>query len=695
MAKRSIEKRLERLSNQDASALRLRAEFSPKSVNTEKRTVDLTWTTGAKVLRSDWDGRFFEELSLDPKHVRLDRLNNGAPFLPNHDGDDVREVLGVIERGSANLIGNRGVATVRFATAETDPDADKVFRKIQEGILQNVSVGYRVHKMQKVEGGDEKIPTYRAVDWEPFEVSAVAMGADDDAGFRSFKQEQHTMTEEEIKAAQAAEEAKRAAELKAVQTKAADEARAAERERVRGIQHAVRTAKLDEKVATEMIDKGTTLDAARAQVIDALAARSDSAQIDSHQASGIEVGREASDKFFRAALATSIVKYGMSDMVDKLQKSAPARVRRYFADVDLREADYNLMEMRQSDLARSFLVTGGARIGAMETGSSILKRALQLGGEKLKQRSGGENTTSDYTLLLENLMHKQLLGNYLLVEDTWSKFCGVDTVDDFRSANRYRTGSFAPLSLIPEGEEYEMQSVPDGAKYQVSAQTYGNLARVSRQALMNDDIAGILDTMQKLGRSAALSIEVAVYALLNKNSGLGPSVTYNGNTADLFDASWANVGAAGSGTGTLSIASIDADRTLLASQKDISGNEYIDLAQPGTLILLVPLTLRGQAMRINKDETDISQANPKSTNIVQGLFREVVASPRLTSQTRRYMFADPGVSAAIKVAFLNGERAPFLETKLGWTIDGTELKIRHDFGVQAAEPQSAVTNAGN
>ena len=167
----------------DLPPMTLRAAFNPRSVNLPKRTVELTWSTGAKVLRGYFD-KFYEELSLDPKHVRLGRLNGGAPLLDAHNSYELRGVLGVVEGGTATVDGKQGKAVVRFAKAEDDPLADAIFRKVQDGIIQNVSVGYRVHKFEKIEDVEIKIPTYRAIDWEPYEVSLVPMGADAGAGVR-------------------------------------------------------------------------------------------------------------------------------------------------------------------------------------------------------------------------------------------------------------------------------------------------------------------------------------------------------------------------------------------------------------------------------------------------------------------------------------------------------------------------------
>lgn len=169
----------------DLPPLTLRAAFAPSSVNADKRTVDLTWSIGAKVLRGYFD-RFWEELSLDPKHVRLDRLNSGRASLLNaHNSYDLGAVIGVVE--SARVDGKAGTARIRFAKAEDDPEADRIFRKVTDGIIANVSVGYRVYKFEKTENVDDKIPTYRAIDWEPLEVSLVPIGADAGAHVRTVE----------------------------------------------------------------------------------------------------------------------------------------------------------------------------------------------------------------------------------------------------------------------------------------------------------------------------------------------------------------------------------------------------------------------------------------------------------------------------------------------------------------------------
>ncbi|HEY6033986.1 MAG TPA: hypothetical protein VIV58_06990, partial [Kofleriaceae bacterium] len=111
----------------------------------------------------------------------MGRLQSGAaPLLNSHSSYDIADVLGVVER--ASLGKKSGSATVRFAKG---PEGDDALSKVQDGILRNISVGYRTYKMQKVEGGDETIARYQAVDWEPYEISLVPIGADAGAVTRS------------------------------------------------------------------------------------------------------------------------------------------------------------------------------------------------------------------------------------------------------------------------------------------------------------------------------------------------------------------------------------------------------------------------------------------------------------------------------------------------------------------------------
>jgi len=165
----------------EVTPLDLRADVG--EVNEESRTVELTFTTGADVVRFDWatGKRFIERLSMDPKHIRMDRLRSGAPLLNSHSAYTLAHQIGVVER--ADIDGKKGTASVRFSKRE---DVEPFYRDVIDKIIRNVSVGYRVHRFEETQGKNE-MPVRTATDWEPYEISMVPMGADAGAQVRSSK----------------------------------------------------------------------------------------------------------------------------------------------------------------------------------------------------------------------------------------------------------------------------------------------------------------------------------------------------------------------------------------------------------------------------------------------------------------------------------------------------------------------------
>lgn len=163
-------------------SLDLRASVA--TVDAERRTAELIFTTGAAVERVEWYSgkRYLEVLSLDPKHVRLARLNSGAPLLDTHSRYSVHNIIGAVVPDSARVQKSGGVATVQFSRR---PELEPIFQDVRDGIIRFVSVGYHVHKFLEGQGKDQQIPTRTAVDWEPFEVSMVAMPADPGAQVRA------------------------------------------------------------------------------------------------------------------------------------------------------------------------------------------------------------------------------------------------------------------------------------------------------------------------------------------------------------------------------------------------------------------------------------------------------------------------------------------------------------------------------
>lgn len=368
----------------------------------------------------------------------------------------------------------------------------------------------------------------------------------------------------------------------------------------------------------------------------------------------VEAVEDEADKKREAGVQALLVRAGVE---------TDAKVRASLASNPFR--GHSLMDMARASLQRAGRSTDG-----MDKLEVVAAAFTQSG--------------SDFPVLLENTMHKALQRAYATAALTWNRFCATGSVSDFRAHNRYRLGSFGSLDAVNELSEFTNKAIPDGEKSSITASTKGNIINLSRQAIINDDLGAFVGLSAMLGRAAARTVEADVYALLALNSGLGPVM---GDGKTLFHADHGNIG-----TGSaLSVSGLDADRVLMASQRDISGNDYLDL-RPS--VLLVPIGLGGTARVINGAQYDPDTANKlQRPNMVAGLFSDIVDTPRLTG-TRRYLFADAGEAPVIEVAFLDGAQEPYLEQQNGFDVDGSRWKVRMDYGVAAVDFRGAITNAG-
>lgn len=108
------------------------------------------------------------EGSIDMEFLRSGR----APLLLDHDPE---KQIGVIE--SVTLDGDRVLRSkVRFGRSAL---AQEVYQDVLDGIRGNVSVGYRVNKMER-DATDKN--AYRVKSWSPMEVSVVSIPADPSVG---------------------------------------------------------------------------------------------------------------------------------------------------------------------------------------------------------------------------------------------------------------------------------------------------------------------------------------------------------------------------------------------------------------------------------------------------------------------------------------------------------------------------------
>ena len=151
--------------------------------------VDVVVSTGAPVYHSEYDENgniieYYRSLEISEKAIRLERFMQGAPVLDNHgDNDSVARTLGSVHR--VWVENGKLLATLKISKI-TKEDRE-IVEKIKLGIITSVSVGAEIHQQRNVTGKTDKITHIMATDWEPYEVSLVAVPADKDSIIRSGK----------------------------------------------------------------------------------------------------------------------------------------------------------------------------------------------------------------------------------------------------------------------------------------------------------------------------------------------------------------------------------------------------------------------------------------------------------------------------------------------------------------------------
>lgn len=222
-----------------------------RELNEENRTIELSFSSEEPYERY-WG---IEILDHSPTSVNMERLNNGAPLLFNHDRD---LVIGVVEY--AKIENKRGIALVRFGNSEK---AKEVFSDVVDGIMKNVSVGYQINEME-LASKSEGVETYRITNWQPFEISIVSVPADQTVGVGRANE----LEEQEVKILNQKKEVKQM-EKEIDLTQVQNQARNDERTRVREIS-AIGTKHGLTDVATKAIEDGITVDEFRGIVLDSI-----------------------------------------------------------------------------------------------------------------------------------------------------------------------------------------------------------------------------------------------------------------------------------------------------------------------------------------------------------------------------------------------------------------------------------------
>ena len=294
-------------------------------------------------------------------------------------------------------------------------------------------------------------------------------------------------------------------------------------------------------------------------------------------------------------------------------------------------------------------------------------------------------STSDFPILMGDILDRQLLGRYQEIQPSYRNYAKIGTVRDFRTVRRLAVdgleGRYYPTYLRPEMSEGKEQNNLAETGYTYSVDVYEKRVALSWRMLVNDDLDAFRDIPDRLARGARRTEEYFATTLFVDASGPHASLYTSGNK-NIVNAT--NAGGAFTAVNPpLSIAALQQAFSVFGNMRDADGEPImIDSAE-----LVVPPALEVVAMNIiNATEVWVTTASgdPAGGSSAQQLhvanwvrnklrisvnpYIPVVASSA-NGSTSWFIFASPDSGRpAMEIGFLRGYEQPGLYMKAGNTM---------------------------
>ncbi|WP_242221689.1 prohead protease/major capsid protein fusion protein [Shinella zoogloeoides] len=419
------------------------------------------------------------------------------------------------------------------------------------------------------------------------------------------------------------------------------------------------------------------------------------------EAGEVELGDEHIDE------GRSVAEF-RSALLEKLMKrEAPATDNRSPARVGEEHHEKRAVAMREALMHRadpSHALTDGAREYRGFSLMDMAREALEVRGVKtrgmsreeiardaLAQRSG-YGSTSDFPIILGNVVNTTLRAGYEAAGQTFRPLVREATVSDFKAVNRAQLGEGPAFDKVNESGEFKRGTVAEGKEsYKIA--TFGKVIAITRQVIINDDMNAFGRIPQLMGGAAAQLESDLVWAQILGNPTMGDNVA-------LFHANHNNLPtAAAFGVTALGVA-----RAQMAKQTGLDGKTVLNIRPQ---FLIVPVALETKAEQELKSLFYADSSDKVATSSMRSL--EIIAEARLDNGIKKgaatasdiagsalswYLAASPSQIDTVELAYLEGNRGVYIETRQGFDVDGLEVKARLDVGAKTMDHRGLLKNSG-
>jgi hypothetical protein len=303
------------------------------------------------------------------------------------------------------------------------------------------------------------------------------------------------------------------------------------------------------------------------------------------------------------------------------------------------------------------------------------RQRLRESRKSLRLQEDALQTTTWAEIFGDNL-YKAMLRSYQNQDfSDWRKIVSnIASVPNFMTQRRQRMGGFADLATVAELGTYQEFTWPADEEVTYAVSKYGNLAPLSMESLVNDDLSALRQIPARIGLAASRTLYKFVFDLIRTN----PTMDYD--SVALFHANHGNLGST-----ALSDAALDDRIFAMADQTELTSGEVLMNIRPK--YILVPNELERTAWEVVNATVSSTGGRTETVENWFSTFGLIpIRVPYWSDATDWALIADPTQWDTIEIAFLNGRQEPeiFIQDAptIGsvFTADKITYKVRFVFG---------------
>ncbi len=624
----------------------MKLNIQPTSLDENEKTFIAIVSTGASYLRKSEKEPYYEQLVISEKSVNMTRLI-GASFLNNHLARDLNDILGVVL--DAWIADNVLYVKIKFSTR---PELESIWNDIKAGIIRSISFAYFIDKYEIVKNKNQRFRTMLITELTPYEVSAVPIQVDPNAGIRSINPEE-----------------------KENQNMA--------------LFGKIKKAKSENAHTTTETNETTTTENAKEPQAPAQASRG----FQSHYDSNIPM-----DSAYFGQIAVLCQKRGLSpeqtENVFKNNKGidsakgliAQFALENFEADNKVsrnaaaKGTEHNEITHAKRGIEAAFSHRLGGKLEeigqnyrniSLLDAAKVLSRETEFDKHLIAERAIKSDVFGD---VVYNAVHKKIEWEYGQLTKNYLPLITEVPMADFKTLEFTDTTTFTDLEKIGEGDPApEAKLDLKNKKNSIKLETFSRKFSITRETIYNDDIGFISQIPLAFSRAAHVTEEKAIWACLGKDEKWI-------DNKPVFDKSHGNVVLNAKGIDKFSLEQAE---LLLAAQLALD-NKPLYLRG---YYLLVPTTLKNAAIQAM---ATIHATKVEDTNPYAGRF-QIIDDPALNTQPNAcYLVAHKSQIDIIKTAHLSGHKGIQLRRKINFDTQALEIIGNLDFAARLSSYKGLV-----